>query len=283
MKMKNLIAIFLLLSMFACTQESAEVAKAPLFEDREIIQTLTNEPGRIEYYCDGDTTFIYLSTDRADLPDLYWQLTADYMDLLGSIFNDDHFELYDPECLPVLYLSDPNIPVLVNASIVKKHDLDTFPADMEPIVLHNMKSVSCKLDSTVLPTDTFTLQSSWTIYSVTIEDSVWYPPCEFKDMRIWFSNEPFEYREYDSLGYNQLGFAGFYGCDYGYKVLNESEFDLKSGGCILGWANSTNAVVDFFGVVQDVLFHEHVAYEITNNWLRITDSKGNKIDLFRLE
>ncbi len=267
-----------------CDSNVIGVQKAPSFEDREVVQALTDEPGRIEYYCDEDTAFVYLSTDNEGLPGLYWVPADKSASILGAIFQEPHLQLYYPYCLSDLYLSDPNIPVSIDASVVKKHRLDNFPYDMQPIVLRDLKSVSCKLDSTVFQSDTFTLQGSWTIYSVNIEDSVWYPPCEFKEMSIWFTDNPFEYEGMDSLGYQKISFYGFYGCEYGYRIIEENRIELQGGYCLLWWANSTIAVADFFDVVNSVLLEDNgINYQITNNWLTISDNQGNRIELFRTE
>lgn len=276
---------FLASSIFiGCDSDVIGVQKAPSFEDREVVQALTDEPGRIEYYCDGDTTFIYLSTDAESFSDMYLM----NVDSSQRIFNE--FFLWMPEvysynnvCWVDLDFIDTNIPVLITGELLAGHELDNFPVYMKPLKLTKLESQKCQKDSVNLSLEISEIVGNWEFYRVVNNDIEWVTPCEEKDVSLTFTTDSIELG-YPPENYFALWSPAFRGCELGFKIDNSNRIQIKVGICILGLGNTTMAAKEFNGILGKILLaHGGLSYQLIDNWLILTDNQGNRIELFRTE
>jgi hypothetical protein len=280
--MRIAVCTLIFLLVVSCKKEDVD-KRIPTFDERETLKVLTAVKGTLQYYCESDTSFVYLKPDDEDLPPLLidGQSAFKYMQSWFNIWHGDY-------CQPVrdLYIQDPQLRILISGDLKEKLNSDSLLANKAmPFVVDTLIKVKecAKVHNRLSGSYPFQ-DTKWSLVEMIDSGDTLRPTCEYNNTSIAFSSELFDD---DSDYYNlenpfefidQLGTSS--ACFY-YYTFSQDSITIGGTTCTLGIGFVTRDMDYLAGRVYSALgIHENnasLAYIIEDNYLNILSSNTNRL------
>jgi hypothetical protein len=270
------IVLLLMIFLVGCNQEDP-IIDPLLFENREQVEVLENESGRIKYYCGTDTSFFYLETDDPELSNLIIDDIGVFSDFFSIYWMGNLQTILNNPCFIVgeSDIQDPELVVEISGSIRASLPEDDFlVSGVVPFVSKRLiKKENCPV-SYEETDDTFPFHNTrWRAVEIDFLASKTYPTCEYNNILVTFTLEALEDR------YVFEYFMGDESCAYSYEILAGQELHIQLEDCTPAPSNITSHmqifITQFFEVLTDPgKTSGSFEYEMNGNILLLRNQGG---------